>query len=324
MKKRRKTFYTLLLDNFIWLLVIILFVIASIGVARFFSLQNLRNILYNSSSFAMMVLGMIFVLYLGQMDLSLESTYAFAPAIATLCMQKWFHFNGVAGIFITLGVGALVGLVIGFLTVKLNINSFLLTLCVLMILRGLVNFWIPQGIYDISPAYTFLGEYNIPGIKIPLAIIIVLALYILCHFIVKKTAYGRNLIAAGSNPKAAFLSGINVGRLKIISFTMAGLLAAFGGLLLVGRMGSVTNGMGNGAIMEVFAAAVLGGISLNGGKGKILGAFGGVIFLQAVSSVLNLSDVSPFLVTVIQGVLLLVAVIIENFRTKLYQVVDRL
>jgi ribose/xylose/arabinose/galactoside ABC-type transport system permease subunit len=237
-------------------------------------------------------------------------------------MLKWFSWNPVLCIVVTLVAGGLVGLFNAVMTVKLKINAFLMTLCMLMILRGVVLYLIPQGLYDIPESYLFLGDYKIPGTNIPIAILLVLLLYILADIVVRRTSYGRNLIATGSNGKAAYLAGINTDKIKMISFVLSGLFAALGGLLAAGRIGSITNGMGDGQIMEVFAAAVLGGISPDGGKGKVIGALGGVIFLQTISNVLTMSGVNPFLIQVIEGALLLKAVVIDNVRLKLYTVIE--
>jgi ribose/xylose/arabinose/galactoside ABC-type transport system permease subunit len=310
------------LDNFIWVLLLLLAVIATLSIPSFFTVKNFTNILYNCSSFAFMVLAMTFVLFLGQFDLSIESVYAFGPAIGAMFMLKWFSWNPVLCIVVTLVAGGLVGLFNAVMTVKLKINAFLMTLCMLMILRGVVLYLIPQGLYDIPESYLFLGDYKIPGTNIPIAILLVLLLYILADIVVRRTSYGRNLIATGSNGKAAYLAGINTDKIKMISFVLSGLFAALGGLLAAGRIGSITNGMGDGQIMEVFAAAVLGGISPDGGKGKVIGALGGVIFLQTISNVLTMSGVNPFLIQVIEGALLLKAVVIDNVRLKLYTVIE--
>ncbi len=320
---RRKS-AVFMIDNYIWVLLVFLVAVAAIFIPKFFSTQNFLNVFYQSTSFSMMVLGMTFCLLIGQFDLSIESVFAFGPAIGTLFMLHWFpHSSPYLAILVTLVAGSAVGLFNGLMTVKLGVNAFLQTLCMLIILRGFVLFLIPMGIYQIPNPYLLLGEYVIPGTRFPIAIIVCLLLFLLAHLIITRTPFGKNLIASGSNPRAAFLAGIDTGKLRIWAFILSGTLAALGGLLLVGRMGAVTNSMGNGDIMQVFAAAVLGGISLDGGKGSISGALGGVLVLSMISNVLNLGGVSPFLIQAIQGVLLLLAVVIENFRESFYRLVTR-
>lgn len=318
-----KKFYLLVLDNFIWLLVIILLIIGSAGIPKFFSPQNFINILYHSSAMGMMILGMSFCLLAGQMDLSIESTFAFAPAIGILLMDKWLPgISPIVAIIATLIVGGLVGLVNGLIVVKLKINSFLETLAMLIILRGLVLFLLPQGIFDIPNSFLAMGEYssNLAGLKIPIAIFIFIGIFIIAHFIMNNSFFGKNVIATGSNPFGAFISGINIGRIYIYVFIISGIAAAFGGILLVGRIGSILNQMGDGDILLVFAGTVLGGISLQGGRGKVINALGGALLLVIVSTLLNLSGVSPFLITTIQGLILLGAIILGNARELLYKV----
>jgi len=320
---RSRNLYVFMLDNFIWVLLLILVVVAALFVPKFFSVRNFLNILYHSTAFSMMVLGMTFCLLVGQFDLSIESVYAFGPAIGALFMLEWFHVSPVIAIFITIFVGAGIGLINGIMAVKVGVNAFLQTLCTLIILRGVVLYLIPQGLYEIPSAYLFMGEYVIPGTRIPIAIFIFLSLFVVAHFVITRTPFGKNLIASGSNQRAAFMAGIDTDTLRIWAFIISGALAALGGLLLVGRMGSVTNSMGDGAILEVFAAAVLGGVSLDGGKGSITGALGGLLFLSTISNVLSLWGLNPFLVAAIQGFILLMAVIIENCREKLYGLLMR-
>ncbi len=307
-----------MLDNFIWVLLIGLIIIGSVGIDRFFSVDNFMNIFYNSSSYGMMVLGMAFVMLLGQLDLSIESIYAFGPSIAVLCITKWMGLDPVLGILLTLGVGMLMGWINGLLSVKMGINPFLVTLCTMMIMRGTVLFLIPQGLFDIPSQYTWLGFATIPGTTIPIAVFIFVGIFIFADIMLKRTTFGKNLIATGSNATSAYLAGINISRIKLWAFSIAGLCAAMGGLLMVGRMGSVTNSMGDGAIMQVIAACILGGVNMNGGKGTAIGAMGGILFLIAVQNVLTMSGFSPFLIQVVQGLILLAAIVFDNLREKLY------
>jgi ribose/xylose/arabinose/galactoside ABC-type transport system permease subunit len=319
MKFLRK-FYILILDNFIWLLVILLLLIGAFTIPKFFSLTNFINMAYHSSALAMMILGMSFCAISGHSDLSIESTFAFAPAIGILLMDQWIPgFPPSLALIITVIVGGLVGLVNGLIVVKLKINSFLVTLAMLIILRGLVLYLLPQGIYNIPKTYLFLGEAKIFD-RIPVAIFIFLGIFILAHLIINNTFFGKNIVATGSNPFAAYISGININRIYIYVFIISGMAAAFGGILLVGRLGSILNEMGDGDILMVFAGTVLGGISLQGGVGKIINALGGALLLIIISTILNLSGVSPFLIKTIQGLLLLGAMILGNVREYLYKI----
>ncbi len=169
---KKRNIMLFFLDYYIWMLVLLFFVFASLTVPRFFSINNCVNILYHSVSLGLMILGMSFCLLTGQTDLSIESTYAFAPAFAIMVMNKWAPgFNPYLGIVLTLPVGMLVGLANGLIVVKLKINAFLVSLAMLIILRGIVLYWVPQGIYDVSPVYMFMGEtmldFGFSGCRFP-------------------------------------------------------------------------------------------------------------------------------------------------------------
>jgi ribose/xylose/arabinose/galactoside ABC-type transport system permease subunit len=315
-----KKLYLMILDNFIWVLVLIFLIYGFSVIPRFFSFVNIINIIYHGAALSMMILAMGFVLLSGQLDLSLESTYAFGPSIGVLLMMKWIPVvPPLLGLLVTLLVGAGVGLVNGFIVVKLKINSLLATLATLIIIRGLVLFLIPQGFYNIKPNYLFLGEAKIPGTIIPVAIPISISIYILCNFIINNTSFGKKVKSTGSNSEAAYIAGVNINKTWIIVFTIAGLLSSFGGILLVGRIGSLLNLMGEGDILLVFAGAVLGGISLSGGQGKLINALGGTVLLMVIATLLNLSGISPFLVRAFQGIILLVAILLGNLREIFYK-----
>ncbi len=326
MKKFTNKIFFSILDNYIWVLVFLIVILGIILIPRFFTIQNFINMFYHASAMAMLILGMSFCLLSGEMDLSLESTFAFAPTIGVLAMVRWLPgLNPIIALFLTLIVGGFVGLTNGFLAVKLKINSFLATLAMLIVLRGLVLFLLPQGIFTLPAQYTFLGEFRffIGNYRIPLPILIFIGIFILAHLVVSNTFFGKNLMATGSNPTGAFISGINTTKTKMYVFIISGVCGAFGGILMVGRIGSILNAMGEGDILLVFAGTVLGGISLYGGSGKIINAMGGAILLVVISTILNLSGVSPFLIRTIQGLILLVAIIIGNTREMLYKIALR-
>lgn len=303
-------------DNFIWVLVAVFLIGASLTLPRFFSSVNFINMLYHSAAISMMILGMSFCLLANKMDLSIESTFAFAPAVGVLVVTQWAPgIPPSLSVLVALLVGAFIGLINGILVVKLKINSFLATLAMLIILRGLLVYILPQGIWDVPELINFLGsaKMEMGAVKIPIAIPIYVLLFIFAGFVVGNTSFGKNLIAVGSNPVAAFIAGINIERIYILVFVISGVCAAFGGILLGGRIGSMLNGMGEGDILLVFAGTVLGGISLDGGKGKVTNALGGALLLTIISTILNFSGVSPFIIKAIQGFILLAAMIMSNF-----------
>jgi len=305
----------LILDNFIWILVLLFLVIASVAVNGFFSVDNFINMSFHSASLSMMILGMAFCLLSKQMDLSVESTYVIAPAIGILISTRLFP--GIPdnfAVFFALIAGGIIGFINGLLVVKLRINSFLATLAMLIVLRGLVEYLLPIGIFEVPTLFGKLGAdtFIIGDYAIPYTIFIYFSIFFIANFIIRNTVFGKNVVAVGSNATAAFIAGIKVDSTHIFVFIVSGICAAFGGVLAVGKMGSVMNQLGNGDILFVFAGTVLGGVSLDGGKGKIMNALGGGLLLTIITTILNYSEVSPYLIRAIQGLTLLVAIVLNN------------
>jgi simple sugar transport system permease protein/ribose transport system permease protein len=186
----------------------------------------------------------------------------------------------------------------------------------LIFLRGIVKFLIPEGLYSIPDSFCYLGSARYFDGDFPVTIIVLVVVFLAFHLITKKRPFGRQLLATGSNREAAFISGINTNRVQIIAFVVAGTLAAFAGMISAGRQLSCTNGMGEGNIMIVLAAVVLGGVIMTGGRGTIVGALGGALVLQTLENILTLSNVNPFLQDAVFGFILLAAIIFQGLRVR--------
>lgn len=314
-RKRSKYFWFKIFDEqLIWVLLILLLIIASSIIPSFFSKQNLINLALNSSILGIMVIAESLCLIIGKFDLSIESTLAISALVGAILTNK-MGFNGVLTWFIVLAIGAFIGLINGVFIVKIGVNPFIQTLAMLIILRGLMLvFTGGLTIFPLPDLYRVFGATKI--FTIPSPVIILILIYIFFIVIMERRKFGRILYATGSNPEAAFASGINVDRLNIIVFILSGTIAAFAGLVLSGRMNAVDNNLGEGMIFEVMAAAVIGGVSLYGGRGRLFGAIGGVLFLGMVGSVLTWFNISPFLVETIRGVIILFAVVVDALKNK--------
>jgi ribose/xylose/arabinose/galactoside ABC-type transport system permease subunit len=234
-------------------------------------------------------------------------------------MQRWFPgiVSPPVAIVIALIVGVGVGLINANLSVLLKINSFLVTLGMLIVLRGLCAYLIPEGLYYLPKGFIALGDAKVFGF--PVALIVFIIAVVGVYILVNKTEFGTNLYAVGSSEKAAYLFGINVGKIKAITFVLAGLFAALGGLTATGRMQAVIADMGDGDIITVFAACFLGGMSMSGGKGEIVDLIGSILTLSMITNILNLIGVNPFLVRVIYGFILLLAIILANLQEQFRQ-----
>lgn len=316
-------FKLMLLDNIIWLMIAVFFVICALAIEEFATTGNVVNILYHSSIMCLLVLAEGFVLISGKLDLSIDGILAFAPGLVILAAVKWFPGSFMANPYLclalTIGVGGLVGLFNGFCVARLQMNSFMQTLSMSIILRGLVLFLIPLSIFPLNPVYSFVGKarFDFLGHTVPAAIIVVLFIYILFSFILRKTVFGRNYMATGGSERASYVAGINTRRMVMYGFAIAGMLAALAGILTAGRQDSVSNTMGAGSVMLAFAGALLGGTTLDGGKGTAFGMLGGALLLGMFSNALNLRGVPVTLVHAAQGTLIFLAILVDRFRMQL-------
>jgi ribose/xylose/arabinose/galactoside ABC-type transport system permease subunit len=312
--KNLQFFYKLFDEHLIWVLLILSILIISIFMKQFFNITNIINIILNSSILGILVIAEVFCLLIGKFDLSIESTLGFAALVGGTLSIK-FNINPIIAWSIALLSGLIIGLFNGLMIVKVGVNPFLQTLSMYIILRGLmVTISGGVALYPLPNFFLFFGAIKVLGIPIPVIILIIS--YVVFSFILQKRPFGRILYFVGTNPTAAFASGINVNRITIMVFTISGLIAAFCGLVFAGRLESIPITMGKGMIFEVFAAAVLGGVSLSGGKGSLIGALGGVLFLGIIGSMLTWFGVNAFLVEAIRGVIILIAIVLDAIKNR--------
>jgi simple sugar transport system permease protein len=292
--------------------VVILIVIGALTNEAFLLPANLLTILQQSSILALLVLAESLVLICGKFDLSLESTVGLAPMIggwlitASAIGGSGWNLNPYLAIAITLLVGVVIGTLNGLLIVRLGLNAFIVTLSMLILLRGItLGMTSGKTLYDLPEAFTYLGSAVWLGV--PSSIWISCILFAVGWFFMRYHRYGRAIYAIGGNAEAARAAGIRVERVTWIVFVVAGLLAALAGLMLSGRLGAVTAQQGSNLIFTTFAASVIGGISLNGGKGSLAGAFTGVLLLGIVTNILTLSQIASFWIDATFGAIILIA-----------------
>ncbi|MCL5069403.1 MAG: ABC transporter permease [Actinobacteria bacterium] len=322
LKKRNNSayYFELLYNNIIWVILILTIIVCSFVVPYFFSVANFKSIFLSSSAIGILVIAESLVLITGNFDLSIESTLGFTAVLAGWLMVPYeftsnLLLNPVLTILIMLAVGAVIGIFNGLLIVKLKMNAFIVTIAMLIILRGAaVN--LTQGSIMIKLPDAFTSIANIEIGSFPLIIYIFLFLLILFQVILKYTRFGRNIYAIGDNKDAAFASGINVDRTIIVSFILAGVLSAVAAWVLSARYSSIAPGIGQNMIFDVVAAAVIGGVSLSGGRGNLIGALGGILLLSIIQKIVNLLEFSPFYIDMIRGAIILLAIFIDSFRYR--------
>lgn len=307
-------------------IIAIALVIGTLLNPAFLTLGNLfNNILVISAVLGMVVLAESFILIGGQFDLSLESVVGLIPVVAALLVLPaaagglGVQLNPFLALVAALVVAAGIGLFNGVMVAKFALNAFIVTLAMQIFLRGLsMGLSEGQTFSGLPRLFTFLGDTFIAGISIQVYILV--AVYVIAFLFMKHHRVGRQVHAMGGNAAAARAAGIDITRLTIGLFIVGALLAALAGLMLTSRIASVTADQGSGLIFTVFAAAVIGGISLNGGSGSMLGAFTGVILLGIIQNILVLSAVPSFWINAIYGLIIVVALIIgrvsERRRTR--------
>jgi simple sugar transport system permease protein len=286
----------------------------------FLTTSNFLSIGQLSSELAVVVVAACLVLICGKIDLSLQSTFGLAPTIGVWLATSSAVGGSGLGLnpYLAMAVAVLVGCVVGavnaLLIAYVRLNAFILTLAMLILLQG-IQLGITSGktLYDLPPPMLWLGEATFAGI--PVGVWTAGLVFAIFGFILRRTTYGRSVYAVGGRALSARAAGIS-DRLVLSSvFVIAGGLAAFGGLMLTARLTAVSSNQGSNIIFAVFAAAVIGGVSLNGGKGGLLGALTGVILLALINNILTLSGFEPFWIDAASGLIIVIALLIARFSS---------
>ncbi|MEU9149585.1 ABC transporter permease [Streptomyces sp. NPDC048417] len=299
---------------------LVLLVLGAIVNDSFLTERNLISILGASAALAMVVLAESLILITGKIDLSLESVVGIAPAVGALLVlptaESGWGTGWPAGLALVavLVVGGVIGAFNGVLVVKFKLNAFIVTLAMLIVLRGLLVgatkgktlFGMPDAFFSLATS-TFL--------RVPLSVWLAAVAFGVAGLILKYHRVGRALYAIGGNAEAARAAGIRVDRVVLGVSVVAGVLASVGGIMQTGYVGAISANQGNNMIFTVMAAAVIGGISLDGGKGTMFGALTGVLLLGVVQNLLTLAQVPSFWIQAIYGGIILVALMIARVTT---------
>lgn len=296
------------------LTILILIVVSSlIWPQQFFSLENLSLVLLNLSIDAIVAVGMMILLISGAFDLSVGSVVAFAGGFAAYLMFYWGVYIPVA-ILASLALCLVIGFVNGWLVARVGINPLIQTLAMMGIIRGLALMVSGSGIQNLPEGFSRLGQSRFLGFQLPVWYMV--AVVIVFTFLVARTIFFRRYYYIGGNEKAARLSGIRVGRMKIYSFMLMSFLAGLAGIILAARLGAAMPTTGQGLELKVITAVILGGASLLGGQGKIMGALLGTLFMGIVANIMILARVSGYWQQIIFGIILIFAVAIDLILQK--------
>jgi ribose transport system permease protein len=280
----------------------------------FLSNANVTTMLRAMSFVGVIAIGQTLLMISGAFDLSVGSTAGLAAIVCSYAMVN-LNLPIPVAFLAGLGVGALVGLINSFSVLKLGVPAFIATLGMLYIAKG-ITFLISKGytIYPLPEAIKTFGTAE--PFNTSWSFVIFIFLGVIAHIVLSKTTFGRKLYAVGGNPEVARLAGINPAKIQMTGFIVVGLSAALSGMLLMSRIvtGNPTTGLG--WEMNVISGVVIGGVSLFGGSGSILGAFLGLLLMQVVTNGLVVVNVDPYWQTVSIGIIMIIAVAIDVMRRK--------
>lgn len=296
---------------------ICLFICLCIFAPNFFTYGNFANVLRQVSMIAIMAVGMTMVILTGEIDLSVGSLVAFSGIIfAWLLVEAGVHW--VFAFLLTLIAGAVIGLIIGYLQTAFNVPSFIITLGLFTALRS-AGFVITNA-FPIAPLPDEVGWIGRGFLGfVPVPIVFMIIAYVIGYFLLTHTTWGRSVYAVGSNVVAARLSGLNTRVIKISVFVVNSLLAAFAGIILASRLNSGTPTVASGWELDVIAAVIIGGTSMAGGSGNIVGTLLGALFVAVLNNGMVLMGVSPYVQGVISGLVIIAAVLAGSRKKKQQQ-----
>jgi ribose transport system permease protein len=292
-------------------------IIISFMSDRFLTVNNLFNVFRQTSINAIIAIGMTFVILTSGIDLSVGSTLAFSSAVAAYLLANGYNIFLV--ILVALAIGFFAGCVNGIFIAKGKIQPFIATLAMMQLLRGATLVFtngkpIAVRSSEVSPVFAFIGRGNVMGIHVPIIITIIVLL--IAHFLLKYTKFGRYVYAIGGNEESSVLSGINVDKVKISTYAISGLLSALVGLIVISRLSSAQPTAGVSYEMDAIAAVVLGGTTLSGGQGSVLGTLIGALIIGLLNNALNLMDVQSYYQMIAKAIVILIAVLLDRKTVK--------
>jgi ribose transport system permease protein len=301
------------IDRYNWVLITLALVAASVVAAiqpLFFSAENLTNVSRQATTLMIFAMAQMVPVLTRGLDLS-QGGVVVATSVAYALMAR--HVGTGLAVILALSVGLVAGTLNGFLIAGIGISPLVVTFGTGSILQGLALVAAngqPISAVPNNFSAPFYGEL----IKIPVPLIVVVVVAFMLWFVLEKMLIGRRILAVGSNERAAYLSGIPVGPTLITAYAIAGGMTSIGAVLLSSRISSGHPTAGSDTALQAIAAAVIGGVSLYGGRGSVLGALLGAVFLSLVANALNLLNVSSFFQLVAAGIIIIVAVIADRMR----------
>ncbi len=303
---------SLLGEQFIIWFTVAFFVFMLIASPNFRTHYNLFNVWLDITITGILAVGMTFVIITAGIDLSVASNLALTAMVGALMMHR--TESVLLSFLLMLAVGFGIGAFNGILISRLRMVPFIVTLGMLSLARGLAMLTTRgRSVYDFPPIVAKVGSGEIYGI--PVAGLITVGLYLIAWYLLNRTVFGRSVFLVGSNPRAARLSGINVESIKTSVYVLSGLCGALAGFIQIGRLNAAKPSMAYGLELDVVSAVVLGGTSLFGGKGSIIGTLCGAFIIVLIRNAMVLFEVSVYYHQVVKGIVIFIAVFIDIVRS---------
>jgi ribose transport system permease protein len=319
----RRAAVEMVLDNLVWLILLVVLVIFSATIPNYFQLGIFANIVEQSTFVGTMAIGLSLVVIAGNMDLSVESVMALSAMVTGILFASAGVGYGITmpfdwmvlpvSLLIAVAAGGAIGAANAFFVVKLKMNAFIVTLASYILVRGLVvAISGGRSAQDLPRALRFIATERV--LAVPLMAWVSIAAFVVFAFVLRKTPFGRHLRMIGGNPVATFRAGIAVDRLTAITFVLAGAIAGLAGWLLAIRTSGATANLGVGMLFQAFAAVVIGGVSLKGGIGNLSGVYAGVLLLASIQTAINLMGLPAHYTQMILGAMVLAAVLLDTVK----------
>ncbi len=296
------------------LVIIVVCIFMNFRSENFLTTNNILNILRQISVYGILACGMAFAMMTGGIDLTVGSIAGVSGAVTALFVTRG-TMPLILAMLVSIILGAIIGLITGFVISRTGIPPFIMTLGMQITLRG-ACYLICEGkpIGNLPDSLTVLGLGDIAGIPVP--IFFMLASFIIVGIILAKTSFGRSVYATGGNYQAAFHSGINAKRVVMMAYMISGICAALAGIILTARNASAQPTAGNTFETEAIAACAMGGVSFNGGKGAVVGIFFGALLMGIINNAMNLMYISSYWQQVVKGLIIIASVLYSIYNSK--------
>jgi ribose/xylose/arabinose/galactoside ABC-type transport system permease subunit len=316
-KVNKSSVFKFLKDNVMYLVLLVLIIIFSTQTSNFLTPQNLINVVNQCAYLIVVGVGIALIMLGGAMDLSVG--YQMSVLAVVMGIMARDGASTVQIILVALVLGVALSTLNGVIYAKLEVFPFIITLATQYLFYGASYLLSKSKTFkNFDPSFKFIGSFKlkIAELQLPVGIIVMILAVCVGAFILNKTYFGRNIYALGSNPEAVALSGVSVPKMRIAIFAIAGFFFALGTIMTVGRVGSASSGTGVGAEFTVMAGAMLGGIKMGGGGGKMSNMVVGMLILQLLSNGMDLMQLNTYWQNEAMGLVLLIAITIDTIQSN--------